>query len=81
MEEGLPFGSTLGGRNSIKRSFSLLLRKSTVLNGAVSEYWDTSLKSWSINFRRCLKEEEIADFQSLLGVARKLVSEFPERRR
>ena len=41
--------------------------------GAIADFWDYATSSWSINFRRALKDEEIADFQSLLN----LVSSFP----
>ncbi|TYK13424.1 myosin-binding protein 1-like [Cucumis melo var. makuwa] len=36
-------------------------------NGSVADHWDLELASWSIIFRRLLKEEEILDFQALLG--------------
>ena len=35
-------------------------------NGSVAAYWDKSTLSWSIIFKRLLKEEEISEFQQLL---------------
>lgn len=53
--------------------FPRFFRISLNPRGAIAEFWDPSTTSWSINFRRNLKKEEIVEFQNLLG----LISSFP----
>lgn len=55
-------------RSPLKVIFPRLYKISLNPNGAVSDYWDSSHSLWSITFRRLLKEEEIVDFQTLLGL-------------
>lgn len=53
---------------SLKVCFPRLFKIASNPNGSVSEHWDLSTSSWSIFFKRLLKEEEIEDFQTLLGL-------------
>lgn len=54
-------------KTPFKLAFPRLFRIALSSNGSVADHWDLELASWSIIFRRLLKEEEILDFQALLG--------------
>lgn len=59
----------------LKFCFPALFRIALNPNGSVLEHWDESSFSWSIFFHYLLKEEEIIDSQTLLGlVSRKRFS-------
>ena len=60
-------------KSPLNTLFLRLFRISLNKSRAIADFWDTSTSSWSINFRRALKEEEIVDFQTLLN----LVQTFP----
>lgn len=44
-------------------------------NGSVAAHWGNATTSWSIVFRRLLKDDEIPDFQSMLLLSSKRVTE------
>lgn len=50
-----------------KESFSLLYRMAALPKGSINEHWDPNIRSWNLLFRRPLKEDELAEFQLLLG--------------
>ena len=56
------------GKSSLSVLFPRLYRISLNPKGAVADFWDSIHSSWSITFRRALKEEELEDFQTLLGI-------------
>jgi len=56
------------GNSAFSISFPRLYRISLNPKGAVAHFWDSTHSSWSITFRRALKEEELEDFQTLLGI-------------
>lgn len=46
----------------------------------VVEHWDRTLNSWSVVSRRSLKDEELAEFQNLIGLlSRRKVANFPDK--
>ena len=49
----------------LKDQFSKLYEIALLLNSSAAAHWDNETFSWSLSFRRCLKEE-IAEFRSLL---------------
>lgn len=64
----------------LKVSFPTLVRITNSPSGSVQDHWDSSSSSWSLSFRRLLKEEEIVDFQSLLQlISSKRVNENMDR--
>ena len=61
--------------------FPRLYRVALLPKGSVANPWDSSLASWSITFRRLLKEEEILEFQLLLRkIAAPVISDDFERK-
>nr|AAU04755.1 hypothetical protein [Cucumis melo] len=52
----------------LKISFSRLFRLSLNPNGAIKEFWDSSTASWALNFRELLKDEEVDEFQAIIGL-------------
>lgn len=52
----------------LKIRFPCLLKIALNPSGSVSNHWDSSSSSWSIFFRRLLKEEEILHFQTLISL-------------
>ena len=47
----------------------------------VVEHWDRTLNSWSVVSRRSLKDEELAEFQNLIGLlSGRNVANFPDKR-
>ena len=61
--------------------FSRLFQIATLRNGSVANHWDSSTNSWAISFRRLLKENEVEDFQDLMGIFReKRISSSQDRR-
>lgn len=50
----------------LRSRFQKLFRITLLPNGSVATHWDHSTLSWSISFRRLLKEGEISEFQQLL---------------
>ncbi|XP_038903695.1 uncharacterized protein LOC120090219 [Benincasa hispida] len=65
---------TWEGHSPFNILFSSLFRITTLPNGSVADHWDNNIASWSITFRRSLKDEEVSAFQDLL---RKIVSRSP----
>ncbi|KAA0059964.1 hypothetical protein E5676_scaffold194G00030 [Cucumis melo var. makuwa] len=55
------------GNAPLKEQFFKLFKIAILPNGSVAAHWDFETSSWSLSFRRCLKDDEIAEFQSLLS--------------
>lgn len=53
--------------HSFKESFPHLYRIATLPKGSISDHWDLEIRSWNLLFQRPLKDEELAEFQQLLG--------------
>ena len=51
--------------------FLNLFQIATLPNGSVANHWDSSTNSWAISFRRLLKENEVEEFQNLMGIIHK----------
>ena len=56
------------GDSPLKYLFTLLYRIALLPHGSVADHWDLDTLSWSLSFRRSLKEAEIAELQSLLSL-------------
>ena len=56
------------GASTLKELFPSLFRIGLLPQGAVAGHWDHTTLSWSVSFRRSLKEEEIVVFSSLLAL-------------
>ena len=54
------------GTLSLKGLFSLLYKIALLPQGLVANHWDFATLSWSLTFRRSLKDAEIVEFESLL---------------
>ena len=50
----------------LSSKFPRLFHIALVPKGSVAEHWDSQTSSWSVYFRRLLKEEEVPKFQALL---------------
>ena len=68
-------------RLPFKSQFSHLFRLALQPNDSVAAHWDFVTKSWSLVFRRLLKDEEIQDFQRLLTlISHKDLTDLDDRR-
>lgn len=52
----------------LSNCFPRLYRIALNPKGSVADHWHSSSSSWSVTFRRLPKEEEIEDFQNLIGI-------------
>ena len=78
---GLHFGYTLEGEIPFNIQFPRLYRIALLPKGSIAEHWDSDLNSWAISFRRLLKEEEIAEFQNLIGkISARIILEASDKR-
>ena len=57
--------------STLKELFPSLFRIALLPLGSVADHWDHTTLSWSLSFRRSLKEEEIVAFGSLLSLCQK----------
>ena len=76
------FGTDLWiGDLPFKSQFPHLFRLAQQPNDSVAAHWDFVTKSWSLVFRRLLKDEEIQDFQCLLTlISHKGLTDLDDRR-
>ena len=56
------------GTSPLKGLFSLLYKIALLPQGSVVDHWDFATLSWSLPFRRSLKDVEIVEFESLLSL-------------
>ena len=54
--------------STLKELFPSLFRIALLPQGSVADHWDLTTLSWSVSFRRSLKEKEIVAFSSLLAL-------------
>lgn len=53
---------------SLKDRFPNLFRVSSLPNGTIADFWDSSTSAWKIQTRRLFKDEEVSEFIDLLSV-------------